>query len=413
LVDQLLSSGTNFLMVILIARFLGPRAYGSFTLAMATWFTLLGVVRAAIVQPYVVEASRQEGSSFRSSTRQASGAIVAAGVLGGVIMATVGLALGLRSPVGSAFVILGLLSPFLVLQDFWRFAAFARQKAWMAVVNDGTCALVQLVGLFLFFRAASRTPALAMGVWGAGGIAGAFLGMVQFGLRPSLGAATVAWVRRVGRWGKWFGFSNGVYAAANQVVAIIVAAEAGSAALGGLRAVQSLIGPAQLVAASGDSVALPAASRQFASDGHRGLTSFQLRYGTLLAVLLGLYGLALWVAHTTIIRVVLGPRYLPYGYLVLPLALALVMTAGSSSGGLGLRAVLAGRQLAAVETCASIVQIATIATLLHFYGLIGAAWGILITSVFHSTAVWWMYLVVARSGLRRVEGTEHAEPFGG
>jgi|GEM_PF-6296305 len=381
-------------------------------LAMATWLTLLGVVRAALVQPYVVEAAQQELSLFRTSTRHASGAIVATGLLGGAIMVAIGLVLGLRSLTGSTFIILGLLSPFLVLQDFWRFVAFARRKARAAVVNDGTYALVQMLGLLLFWHVARKTPELAMGVWGAGGIAGAFVGMVQFGLRPSFGAPTRAWVRRIGKWGRWFGFSNGVYAAANQVVAIIVAAVAGSAALGGLRAVQTLFGPAQLVAASGDSVSLPTASRQYASGGHRGLTSFQLRYGTILAVVLGLYALPLWVAHTTIIRVVLGPRFLPYGNLMLPLALALVMTAGSTSGSLGLRAVLAGRQLAAVETSASVVQIATIATLLHFYGLIGAAWGILITSVFYLTAVWGMYRVVARSAMRRVEGTEHAEPLG-
>src|SRR3954467_3702003 len=59
LVDQILSSATNFAMAIIVARLLPPKGYGSFALAIAAWLTLLGLVRAALVHPYVVAAARQ------------------------------------------------------------------------------------------------------------------------------------------------------------------------------------------------------------------------------------------------------------------------------------------------------------------------------------------------------------------
>jgi O-antigen/teichoic acid export membrane protein len=399
-------------MVIIIARLVGPRLYGSFALAISTWLILQGVVRAALIQPYVVESSRQGRSSFRMSTRRASGAVVAIGVLGGIVMAAIGILLGPRTTEGSAFVTLGVLAPFLVLQDFWRFAAFARMRAPAALFNDATWAVVQAAGLVVLAHAAHKTSALAMGAWGAGGGAGALVGMLQFRLRPSLSHASLAWLRRISRWGTWFGISNGVYAAANQVVAVILVASAGPAALGGLRAIQTLYGPAQLVAASGDSVALPAGSRQYDAGGYSRLTSFLALYGGVLGALLGLYGILLWIVRTPVVHLVLGSRFLQYDKLMLPLSLGLLATAASYSGGLGLRAVLAGRQLAAAETAAAVVQIVTISILLHLYGLIGVAWGILITSLFHSTAVWCTYRVVRRRGDRRVVEAEQAEVVG-
>ena len=47
-------------MALLIARLLAPEAFGSFALALAAWITLLGLNRAALVHPFVVEAAAQD-----------------------------------------------------------------------------------------------------------------------------------------------------------------------------------------------------------------------------------------------------------------------------------------------------------------------------------------------------------------
>jgi O-antigen/teichoic acid export membrane protein len=396
LADQVLSSATNFALSLFVARWLAPKAFGSFALAIAAWITLLGLCRAALVQPYVVEASRERLPEWRASTRSAGGAVLVAGICGGAVIALVGVILGPGTPTGQAFVILGGLAPFLVVQDFWRFAAFSRNRARAAVANDGLWAIVQAAFLLLIVRH-HATTATAMVAWGAGAVAGAFLGTLQFRLLPSLSRATLRWARRISRWGGWFGLSNGLYAGGNQAVAVIVAAGSGPAALGGLRGVQTLLGPAQLVAQSGDAVALPAGSRHYAADGNRGLTGFAVRYGVLLTVLLGGFGAVLVIGRSSILRFVLGPKFVPYGSLVLPLALGLVATSWSLSSSVALRSALKGRQLAQGEALGAVSRIVLVAVLLHFDGVVGAAWGVVLGSLVHASGMWWLYLRASRT----------------
>lgn len=398
LVDQILSSATNFAMAIIVARLLEPEGYGQFALATATWLTLLGLVRAMVVQPYVVEAAVQDRPTWRRTTRQASGVIVVFGLVSGLVIAAVGVALGASGGVGRAFVMLGVIAPFLVLQDFWRFAAFSKNRARTAVVNDALWAVVQGGCLLVLLDSSRVTPAAAIAAWGAGAGAGALLGMAQFNLIPSFRRPTLEWARHIARWSGWFGAASLLYMGSNQLVAIMVATWAGPAALGGLRAVQTLLGPGQLVAMSSESVALPAGSRTYAARGRNGLTRFMAGYGALLTAVLASYGALLFIGRDEVLRRVLGSEFVAYADLVLPLALGLIATAWSFSGALGLRSMLSGRRLAQGEGIAACTQVAIIGVLLHFYGVEGAAWGVLFASLLHSAAMWLMY---RRTAVRR------------
>lgn len=393
--DQALSSATNFAMSLFIARFLAPAAFGSFALALAAWMTLLGLSRASLVQPYVVEAARQELPEWRATTRSAAGAVVVAGICGGALIAIIGVAIGPATASGQAFVVLGALAPFLVTQDFWRFAAFSRSRARAAFANDAAWAATQALCLVLLVSEHS-TAAAAMAAWGSGAIVGAFLGMLQFGLVPSLSRATLRWARRISPLAGWFGLSNILYTGATQAVAVIVAASAGRAALGGLRATQTLLGPAQLVAQSGDAVALPAGSRQFASSGTRGLTVFVVRYGLALTAVLGAYGAILVVGRDEILRFLLGDKFVAYGDLVLPLALGLVATSWSFASSVALRASMAGRRLASGEAIGAVAKVVFVAVLVQVNGVVGAAWGVLAGSLVHAVAMCWIYLRTTR-----------------
>ena len=264
--------------------------------------------------------------------------MLVAGICGGFVIALVGLALGPGERIRAGVPAARRYWPrSCVVQDFWRFAAFSRNRARAAAANDAVWAVVQAVCVVLLVTR-YETPAMAMVAWGSGAVAGAFLGCLQFRLLPSLSRDTLRWARRISRLGGWFGLSNALYTGASQAVAAIVAAGAGAAALGGLRAAQTLLGPAQLVAQSGDAVALPAASRQFGSAGRPALTAFALRYGGLLTAVLGAYGAVLIIGRDDILRLLLGEAFVPYANLILPLALGLVATSWSLASSVALRA---------------------------------------------------------------------------
>jgi len=96
-VDQVLSSGTNFVPAILLARVLGPSDFGAFSLAYVAWFSVLAIIRSALMTPYTLDASAAEGARWRDITKRAGGAIVLVGVFCGVVFAIVGLVIGTSS----------------------------------------------------------------------------------------------------------------------------------------------------------------------------------------------------------------------------------------------------------------------------------------------------------------------------
>jgi len=175
-------------------------------------------------------------------------------------------------------------------------------------------------------------------------------------------------------------------------VAVIVAAMSGSADLGGLRAVQTLLGPAQLLAQSGDAVALPAASRRHAQKGRTAGVAFSMRYGALLMAALGAYGLLLVMFRGQILHTVLGPRFDGYARLVIPLSLGLVATAWSFGAATGLRARRDGRAMARGEAIGAALRIACVGVLVATSGVVGAAWGVAISSLLYAGAMWGVFL---------------------
>ena len=195
----------------------------------------------------------------------------------------------------------------------------------------------------------------------------------------------------------------------NQVVAVIVAAGAGPAAIGGLRAVQTLLGPAQLVALSGDSVALPAASRGFLRTRAPRLD----RVRNSLRPLPQRGGRALRGGPCCRTRVDPSPCARTAVRAVREHRAAAVARAArdgveperlcsSTIGG------AAGKSLARAELVGSSARIAAVWVLLQRYGLAGAAWGVTIGSVLHASAMWMMYRDVIRKVARRPALTEES-----
>ena len=80
-VDQVLSSGTNFVPALGFPRELGPAGFGAFSLAFLAWFGALSTFRSGLMQPYTLAAASLEGAEWRDITSQASGVVVFGGAI--------------------------------------------------------------------------------------------------------------------------------------------------------------------------------------------------------------------------------------------------------------------------------------------------------------------------------------------
>ena len=89
--DQVLSSGSNFIALLLGARYLDARGFGDFALALLSFTFTLGVVRALCSEALLVRPGADEGE-HRARVRSATGATFWLGIVVGSLFAAVALA---------------------------------------------------------------------------------------------------------------------------------------------------------------------------------------------------------------------------------------------------------------------------------------------------------------------------------
>ena len=72
--DQIVSSGTNLALSVLVARSLSVDGFGAFAVAFTVYSFLIGASRSLIGQPLVVRFASRSDVVFRSAAQSAAGA---------------------------------------------------------------------------------------------------------------------------------------------------------------------------------------------------------------------------------------------------------------------------------------------------------------------------------------------------
>jgi len=387
-VDQIFSSGTNFVPSLILARLLGPENYGTFSLAFLAWFLALSVIRSALMQPYTLAASPLDQAEWRQLTSRASGVVLLAGLAATVVFVVAGVVVGISSELGRCLAAVALLAPGLALQEFWRAASFASRRAKTAAANDFYWAVGQTVAFAIVFLTAHITAAESIIAWGAGAWLAAALGLVQLSVKPCIDRASLGLARQWLRVGVWFTGANASFSAGLLAVAAIVAAEVGNHDLGLFRMVQgNLFGPVQLVLIAVQSVYLPHMVRSVRSDHGSGLGA-AFRFSAAIAVAVAVYGSVLKLVAPAVLGRVFGSAFVPAAALVLPMMVAFTVDAAGEGAAVLLRAKAHGRGLLTAQVAAAMTRIGAVFVLVRADGIIGAAWGLAIGSAVSTILLW-------------------------
>src|SRR2546430_794085 len=131
LMDQILSSASNFALVVMIGRTLGPAPLGRVASGFAAYVIVLLLVRALVSDPFIVGTRDEDrpGLAQRAAMATIGVALLIAGTFAGV-------GLAVRGTIGTGLL---LFAPWLVpllLQDVWRYALFGMHRGKSAAVND-------------------------------------------------------------------------------------------------------------------------------------------------------------------------------------------------------------------------------------------------------------------------------------
>jgi len=148
--DQGVSSLTNFVVNLYVARTLGAEQYGAFGLAWVTYSFALNASRGLATDPLMVRFSYTDEPTWRRAVADCTGTAAVVGVATGLlVLAATGV---LGGATRLAFLGLGLTLPGLMLQDSWRFSFFAHGRGVQAFLNDMIWAVVLVPALVLINR---------------------------------------------------------------------------------------------------------------------------------------------------------------------------------------------------------------------------------------------------------------------
>ncbi len=234
--DQGVSSLSNVVIAIVVARAVADAGFGAFAAATIAYALTVGVSRALVGEPLLSLYSHATAEVRRRLVPDMLGASIVVSVLAALALAAVGTLVGGTS--GPVLVTLAVVLPLMIVQDVWRYAFIVDRPAAALAVD-----VVWLVGVLVVvpFAPAGAGPAWYVGVWGLAAGLGAALGCVL---------GRVSGLPHLGRWlvshratgSRFFGeFLTGE--AVSEVVMLSVGAIAGLGTLGAVRASEIFYGP--------------------------------------------------------------------------------------------------------------------------------------------------------------------------
>jgi O-antigen/teichoic acid export membrane protein len=388
-VDQAVSSLSNYAVSIYVVHSLGAAQFGAFSLAYITYGFVLNGSRGLSTDPLMIRFSGSKVPEWRHAVTGSTGTALVFGTIAGVIAVAVGVLSG--GPIGGAYLGLGLTLPVLMLQDCWRFAFFTAGRGYHAFINDTIWAVTLIPALILL-----RTNGYGNVFWftfawgGTAGIA-AIAGVFQARLLPRPFQAA-EWLKRHGDIGVRYLAAGLLSNVSYQVRGYGIGAIIGLAVVGYVQASVTLMGPMTILFLGMSLVTLPEAARvrrnspeklpQFCMLVSGGLSFAALAWGAVLLIAVP-HGLG---------NSLLGPAMWPKAYVLILPQLAFVLSQAVATGaGTGIGALGAAKRNLKITILITVLT--SICTLVgaFLFGGIGAILGMAGASWVGTILTWGQY----------------------
>jgi O-antigen/teichoic acid export membrane protein len=363
--DQALSSLSNVIIAIAIARAGGAAGLGRFSVAFTCYLLILGFNRQLVAEPLLslrwhptAPNALHESPALGASVLYL--AVTSLAVLG------IGVATGRVE-----LVVLAPLLPGVCIQDLERYVAFRRQQHRLPAALDGLWVVFSTV--FGYWVLRSGSPAVAVAAWGlAGGISAVF-GAVRLRLVPASPSVSIRWWRREARrLGGFLTLASIAYTAGAQGVLLGIAATIGVEALGQLRTAQILLGPAGLSTTAFSFFVLPRLIRREGEITTRNSGVMSAAAATIAVCACG----ASMVLAPLVSRVVFGQPTAVALTLLVPLSLQLVFEAAASGFSLPLQVTQRGAGIAAARLASVALGVPCVVLAGSAGGIVLAVWAL-------------------------------------
>jgi O-antigen/teichoic acid export membrane protein len=381
ILDQGLISGSNFLVSILLARWLVPEQYGAYAVAFGIFVLLSLVYQSLVLEPMAVFG----GSSYRDSLRGYLRSLLWIHI--GISLA-IGIVFGASALVAREFtnssVLAGALggvtfaSPCILF--FWlaRRTFYLELSASKAAAGAFVYSALSMTGLFIVYRRGLLSPFSAFALMGVAALGTGCYNLVRLRaqLRPSTHAPGVgeSWHRHWG-YGRWALAS----CVANWIPAYIyypLLSSFGSMAQSGqLKALMNFTLPVEQTKAALSLLFLPYAANVLSRNGKSSAGSIGMRMTMVSLAVSGPYWTALLLFRHPVFHFLYSGNYSEIAHLLPAVAVGSILWSACFGPGIALRA---------MESPASVFTAFALATFLSLlvgvpaawkWGLSGAIWG--------------------------------------
>lgn len=393
--DQGLSSLSNFGISLIAAHELSGRQFGSFTLAFYAYLLAIGFSFALGGEPFQIRHSHVPVTAALLRARQAaSGVALAVSFVAAAILVSVGFAVPAETR--GPLIVIGFAMPGLLLQDAARQFYFAdRQSSW-AAFNDAIWVLSSALGAAVLFATDSLHSATALSlVWALGAWVGAIFALVHLRLAPRIDHVA-QWLRGCKSMAISFSADFATMTGAGQMVVFLLPAIVSLESVGHLRGAQLLFGPLAVVLAGSRIFGIPEGARLL-RDHPATFRRFEFIYGAVLTLAAAAYSLAVILSiPNSFGRYLLGSNWPGAAGLLVFTAVGMIGIAMAVAPFQGLRILSAGRRILKARAWDAPATLVLSVGGAFLYGVRGAVLGMGLANIVASVAWWYQFLKAQR-----------------
>ena len=383
IVDYGLISGSNFILGVMLARWLAPTEYGAYALAFSI-FVLVGFLyQALLLEPLSVFS----GTTFRGNTRGylkvtlwihwALSLVMCLLLAGAAVIARVA---GHSPLLSIALAGMTLATPFLLIHSLGRRSFYLELAPGRAAFASIFYCVLVIGGVFLFFSLGWLSSFTAFLLMGFGALISGIVMVVQ--LNRLLGPATwdptlrETWAKHW-KYGRWALGTCVVGWIPNYVYVPLVSSFSGMAAAGELRALSNLAAPVLQTYAALGLLFLPYAARVQHEGGRSAASSLTGRLAALFVAGSVAYWAIILPLKYPLFHFLYAGKYAESIYLIPLFALETTIWSASLGPAIMLRAMDAADSLFVANIIASGVALVFGIPATRFFGLKGVIWSMI------------------------------------
>jgi O-antigen/teichoic acid export membrane protein len=372
---------SNFVLNILLARWLTPEEYGAFSTAFAVFLLVGGLHTATLTEPMLVFGP----GKYKGRLSEYLGALIY-GHLGfaalgsfALLLAGLGLALWGAMSLAAVLLALALAEPFILFLWLMRRACYARLEPHLAVSGGAWYMLLMLAGAYVVYRFGWLSTVTALGVMAVSSLAVSLWLAVRLRVKqPPMQKGELARdsLNNHWRYGRWSVANKGLSWVPHNIFYLLLPIWGGLEASASFKALMNLLMPMLQANSALSVLLLPTLVRarehsNFGSSVRLALVPFVLAPV--------LYWILLGVFHSPIVSLLYGGRYTEYANLFWLLGLVPVVAAIKEVMSQSLRALERPDWLFWAYAFSAVVAGTLGAWCVYVWGIVGAGAGLVFT----------------------------------